>query len=819
MDIPNLTITTDGQLRRKIINDRYLIVKKIGEGQYGKVLLAEDLGIRGTVSQETVGRFGTRPHVEVNTKEYTSQLFHHHHKLVAIKTINRIDRLRLITKTYLSHTTKIKREIQIMKNCSHPNVVRLYLVIDDLKYDKILLVLEYCKFGEIDWKHYNHYYEKYNKPHNGIRLNKILRDVINGLEYLHDCRKIIHRDLKPSNLLISHDNTIKISDFGVSLILENNANDDKELGKTVGTPAFYAPELCQFVNNRLSMIQNLDLPTSSTTSSKGKMVKIDSRIDIWSLGVILYCLMFNELPFNGFNEFELFKKIVEDDLRFPKFCKKSKATDDDMAEITQLKDLVKKILVKDPEKRIDIKGIKNHPFTLHDLKSASDRKKFLNLNSIIIREQLGTEMNSQAGIGLANKIKKFFTGNDKTVLPEAPISAPISLSTPTLSRASDLRKLQQVDDLLDSYLDSSSDESFDSVVENVDTEDLIKGLRESLETPAEIKNASTPHSSLNSGLLKLSSFMPNEEDDDANDIKIRPPPLTLLPPAIAYKEAHTSPNSGLETPTTTTTFMIGEASPSSLKSVFSPARRFRKQNRDSNSSTNSDLADSRNSKLGTKMRSSLTEEDDGKRKGNITINSLASPVRKQSYNVRDFAEPPSLFTHLATKTNEGSSLGSLGQGNNSSTHLSQLLQQELEGDEEFSFSKPPSSRYSNGSVISEYGHSRTSSFSGGGGNGFVGLTRITSSSSLLNLNAYLTDDLLPQSLSGFNLDERQQGRRKLYSDVIPRSKWNQDVDDAIESDSSCDEDDTNNTTLVLNDTPEPVHHHIRTMDQYLDRLD
>ncbi|KAG7196290.1 uncharacterized protein KQ657_000305 [Scheffersomyces spartinae] len=803
MYVSSLTIATDGRFRRKIINDRYLIVKKIGEGQYGKVLLAEDLG-------------GRQQQQQSSNKEYDTPLYHHHHKLVAIKTINRIDRLRLITKTYLSHTTKIKREIQIMKNCSHPNVVRLYVVIDDLKFDKILLVLEYCKFGEIDWKHYSHYYEKYNKPMNGIRLNKILRDVLNGLEYLHDCRKIIHRDLKPSNLLISHDNTIKISDFGVSLILENNANDDKELGKTVGTPAFYAPELCQFVNNRLSMIQNLE--TSSTSSS----VKIDSRIDIWSLGVILYCLMFNELPFNGFNEFELFKKIVEDDLRFPKFCKKSKATEDDMTEITQLKDLIKKILIKDPEKRIDIKGIKNHPFTLHDLRSASDKKKFLKLNSTIIQEQLGSDSaSSQNGVGLAHKIKKFFAGNDKTAaLPQAPISAPISQSTPTLlSRPPDTKTLQQVDDLLDSYLDSSSeDESYGSVVENIDTDDLLQGLRgDSMEQQQQQYTNSTNEASVNSGLLKLSSFVPHE---DENNLKTRPPPLTLLPPAIAYKEdgqnSKSSGPGGLETPTTNTTFMIGEASPSSLKSVFSPARRFKNQNRDSNGSTNSgESGDYRSSKL----RSSLSEEDN--RKDNVTITSLASPVKKESYNARDFAEPRSFFASgsKATSNNINGNLPSSG----SSTHLSQLLQQALEDEEDFAFSKPPSSRYSNGSVISEYGHSRTSSFSGSNanGSGFVGLSRITSSSSLLNLNAYLTDDLLPQSLSGFNMDERQQGRRKLYSDVIPLSKWNQDEESLqCESSDDDDDDDANNTTLVLKDnTLEPPLFNVLTMDQYLDQLE
>ena len=223
MDILKLSIDTDPASGKKVVNHRFRLVQTIGQGQFGKVLLAED--------------------VTAKKKD----------RYVAVKTINRVDKTKLITKTYLSHTTKIKREIQIMKECNHPNVVKLYQVIDDLRFDKIFLVLEYCQYGEIDWKRYNHYHEKYFKEDRGITLNKILRDVVNGLEYLHTYKHIIHRDLKPSNLLISSDRTIKISDFGVSLILENNANDDKELGKTMGTPAFFAPELCQFVNNRLLM--------------------------------------------------------------------------------------------------------------------------------------------------------------------------------------------------------------------------------------------------------------------------------------------------------------------------------------------------------------------------------------------------------------------------------------------------------------------------------------------------------------------------------------------------------------------------------------
>lgn len=441
MDVSKLTIETDSHSDRKILNKRYKILKKIGQGQFGKVLLALDI--------DDTDRNGNKP------------------AYVAIKTINRLDKTKLITKDYLSHTTKIKREIQIMKECHHPNVVKLYKVIDDLKYDKILLVLEFCELGEIDWKRYNHYHEKYDKR-NGLTLNKLLRDVANGLEYLHEFKKIVHRDLKPSNLLISEDQSIKISDFGVSLILENNIKDDQEMGKHVGTPAFFAPELCQFVNNRLSMIQD------NLQSTK----KIDSRIDLWSLGVTLYCLMFNDLPFKGFNEFDLFKNIVDKDVVYP-VENIAAAQHRDRREIDALIDLVLKLLCKDPNQRISMKDIKNHPFTLYDL-SREEQRAFLHSNDRYLAPPQG----------VALKIKRLFSpriGAPRPApVPEASVDAPLQLAVLH-------DELEHVDDLLDSYLDDSSSwDSDNSASPVLDTTNVLRDLDPSTDDVPTSSRTSSP---------------------------------------------------------------------------------------------------------------------------------------------------------------------------------------------------------------------------------------------------------------------------------------------------------------------------------------
>ncbi|KAK6464291.1 kinase-like domain-containing protein [Scheffersomyces coipomensis] len=557
MDVTALSIRLEAETDRKIINDSFRIIKKIGQGQFGKVLQGE----------------------VINKKTCDDNY-------VAIKTINRIDKTRLITKAYLSQTTKIKREIQIMKECNHPNVVKLYQVIDDLKYDKILLILEYCKFGEIDWKRYSHYYEKYQNHMNNrnpLTINKILRDVINGLEYLHDYKKIIHRDLKPSNLLINSDNTIKISDFGVSLILENNANDEKELGKTMGTPAFFAPELCQFVGNRYSMITNVN--------HHANKIKIDGRIDIWSLGITLYCLMFNDLPFSGSNEYELFQNIVKDELRFPKIIKNSRTTEDDIQELAHLKDLIKKLLIKDPDSRITIEKIKLHPFTTFDLNDL-ERKKFFKFNEAIFKDaskkqQLASNESNGTDSVLSKKLKLFFgskTPEKKTLAPAFPIVKDVPIEQ--------FKDLEPVDDLLDSYLDDSTT-SYGSDIDDedqpVDTNNILKSLNDSESFVKRLDKID---------ISKVEEKTTNPEPIPISKPKLKPKPLDLSKSRSnssiissqtsnskvrkwSFKTNNESPKRGDYqsdvspiTPTNNNFMTIGAGSPSSIKSIFSPSKRF-----------------------------------------------------------------------------------------------------------------------------------------------------------------------------------------------------------------------------------------------------
>ncbi|KAI3402536.2 hypothetical protein KGF56_004628 [Candida oxycetoniae] len=738
MDCTKLEIEIDPKTRKKIINGRYRIIKKIGRGQYGKVLLGEVVNYeKGTINGTT---FKASP---LNSSPCNNSSF------VAIKTINRIDKAKLITKSYISNVSKIKKEIEILKQCNHPNIVKLYTVIDDLKFDKILLVLEYCKYGEVDWKHYNHYYEKYSKHklRQPLNLNKILREILNGLEYLHDYKHIIHRDLKPSNLLIDENNIIKISDFGVSLLLENNVNDSKELAKIMGTPAFYAPELCQFVRNRMSIITNKNHSVNQ--------IKIDYRIDIWSLGVTMYCLMFNTLPFTGINEFDICKNIVETELKFPRINHTSRVTEEDIEELAQFKQLVKLMLKKDPNERITLHQIKNHPFTTFDL-TQLEREKFFNFNKAVFKnadckDELQKTENT---VSLPSRIRKFFTKSslETTVKPQLPKSPPSATSNVHLIVSKDYNDLEHVDDLLDSYLDDSSSLGSLESEEDDDEPPTINLFSDFSNNNNDSSSSSNNNNNNNNNNTKqpkpkhlpqplnLSSIT-NNKTATKDNLPFRPP---IQKSSASYSKALSptvvTPSNSVQSLTPVNEFftVIGESSPSTniaqSGTVFSPSRRF------------FEAQQSKNSKVAEQP----------------TIKSLASTNKHESSkgsDALDLMEPPSLFIGGTTTNKE-----------------------------------KPSNNY-----ISE----RKGSFD-------YGLSRITSSSSSLNLNAYLTDDSESISIRSNHIISKHAIEIKTIPGIAVSTAENE----INQNDSSSDEEA--NSTFVLAETS--FGHKYKDLSQYLDSL-
>uniref|UniRef100_A0A3Q2QJ45 calcium/calmodulin-dependent protein kinase n=1 Tax=Fundulus heteroclitus TaxID=8078 RepID=A0A3Q2QJ45_FUNHE len=214
---------------------------------------------------------------------------------------------------------RVYQEIAILKKLDHPNVVKLVEVLDDPSEDHLYMVFELVKQGAV-------MEVPTDKTFSEDQARFYFRDLLRGIEYLH-YQRIIHRDIKPSNLLVGEDGHIKMADFGVSNQFEGA---DALLTSTVGTPAFLAPETLSETRKNFS----------------GK------ALDVWAMGVTLYCFVFGVCPFMDERILSLHQKIKTQPVVIPE---RAEISDD-------LKDLLLKMLDKNPETRISVTQIKAHPW-------------------------------------------------------------------------------------------------------------------------------------------------------------------------------------------------------------------------------------------------------------------------------------------------------------------------------------------------------------------------------------------------------------------------------------------------------------------------
>ena len=205
----------------------------------------------------------------------------------------------------------IKEEIAIMKKLNHQNLVSLIEVLDDPSEDSLYMVLEYCKKGVV----MKVGVDERADPYEDDDCRCWFRDLILGIEYLH-AQGVAHRDIKPDNLLLTEDDVLKIVDFGVSEMFSKES--EMKTAKSAGSPAFLPPELCVAKHGDIS----------------GKAA------DIWSMGVTLYCLRHGKIPFEKTAVLELYESIRNDDVKLDEGCGED------------FKDLMRRILEKDPQKRI-----------------------------------------------------------------------------------------------------------------------------------------------------------------------------------------------------------------------------------------------------------------------------------------------------------------------------------------------------------------------------------------------------------------------------------------------------------------------------------
>ncbi|KAM3130314.1 hypothetical protein pb186bvf_017610 [Paramecium bursaria] len=265
------------------LEDNYIVDKKeLGSGSYGRVFLAK---IKDTQIERAI---------------------------------------KVIPKSKVRNPEKFKREIDIMRNLDHPNIIKLYETFEDSR--NVYLVMELCTGGELFDKiiEKGHFSEK--------EAQQIFLQIIQAINHCHK-NDICHRDLKPENFLLldkSADAPIKVIDFGLSAVFHDDKEGNIQMTTKAGTPYYISPEILSG--------------------------QYDELCDIWSSGVILYILLTGIPPFNGRTDAEIMAAVKKGvfDVSIPAFNGVSE----------EVKDLLHKMLCK-PNVRLNAEQVLQHPWVLH----------------------------------------------------------------------------------------------------------------------------------------------------------------------------------------------------------------------------------------------------------------------------------------------------------------------------------------------------------------------------------------------------------------------------------------------------------------------
>lgn len=208
------------------------------------------------------------------------------------------------------------REILAMRRLSHPHILRLHEVLATCS--RVYLVMDYAPKGDLS---------QYINSFKAGRLaepvaRRLFLQLVSALRYCHK-RGVSHRDIKPQNLLLSHDGTLQLSDFGLSALPEQ-IGPDGCLSTACGTPAFAAPEVMR------------------------KRAYDGPKADAWSCGVILFNLLAGFLPFDDHNLPLMYKKMLKREFNFPSWFSPT------------ARRLISKLLDPNPVTRLSIEGLVDH---------------------------------------------------------------------------------------------------------------------------------------------------------------------------------------------------------------------------------------------------------------------------------------------------------------------------------------------------------------------------------------------------------------------------------------------------------------------------
>lgn len=303
-----------------------------------------------------------RDSYQINSKE----LGHGHYGIVRKckdRKTGEFFAIKTIKKSKVKRIQTLHREIQILKEMDHPNIIKLVSIHEDKKY--LHLITELCEGGEL----FDRIISKTQTEEGCFSerdASNLVRGILKAIRYCHDEMNIVHRDLKPENFLFltkQDDSPIKIIDFGLSRF------DDADVMTTkVGTPYYVAPEVL-----------------------KREYTK---ACDMWSIGVITYILLCGYPPFYGENDKDIFNSVKTGRFDFPN------SEWDDIS--SSAKDFITALLKLIPSERLTAKQALNHPWITQGTRSFC--------RSDLLQRRNSVKANLYSNYMAVNKLKKAVLG-------------------------------------------------------------------------------------------------------------------------------------------------------------------------------------------------------------------------------------------------------------------------------------------------------------------------------------------------------------------------------------------------------------------------
>lgn len=366
----------------------YYLLSKIGSGSSGKVYFARvdsNYNREENPNQIYSHQFPSdnfdlsarKPNQEINVN-FEGNLSTTNFAIKAIK-------LQAKHSPHATMPANLEREIRLMKILNHPNIVKLHDVLCAPSKSTAYLVIDWAQYGSLQKAIVN------NIKFDEMGLAAIFLQVIDGISYLHS-QGIVHHDIKPSNILLFENGNVKLSDFGAG-------HNFGSAFTVIGTPAYQAPELLVDDNpfdistdafsssnqTQIDLLPTSDSDQDSTFSNTNSLSSSDgfyylnpAQADVWSLGVTMYETAFGMLPYRGENYYEIVNDISNNPLTIPSNFEYSEL----------FINLLREMLQPDPNQRISLDGIKQHPFFAqysHNLPSrllGTLKDKMASLNSV-----------------------------------------------------------------------------------------------------------------------------------------------------------------------------------------------------------------------------------------------------------------------------------------------------------------------------------------------------------------------------------------------------------------------------------------------------